>query len=118
MPLSHAKIDLSLLPEDTRIICKHLAEKHNALVLETSEVYLELEQITGSTPEEKAEMHQAFSLLKRGVHFLHKKRFNVMLISFQLYLLLSVFRLLGVSPEALNSLIQTFCQLITKTLGD
>ena len=116
-PYSQAKVDLSRVPDgllkDTFI---HFAEKHNALVDSTNEIKQDLDQISGTTAEEKKEMHHVLSIIRKVVHYLHGKRFNLTLISLQTYLFLSTLKLFGAKPEHFNRLFEMVIQLLQKAI--
>lgn len=115
MPYSHAKVELSRVPEgllkDTFI---HFAEKHNALVDGANEMKQDLDQISGTTSAEKEELHNTMSWVRRAAHYVHGKRFSVTLASLQAYLLLAILRQLNVHPNAFSQLLKTVISLFER----
>ena len=100
MPYSHAKVDLSLVPDGTlKETFIHFAEKHNALVDGANELKQDLDQISGTTPEEKEEVHTAMSFVRQAMHYVHGKRFSVTMAGLQTYLLLAILRQAWQAPR-------------------
>jgi hypothetical protein len=114
VPYSHAKVELDKLPVDIKECVIHIAKQHNALVDGTNDMKLDLDMVTGSTPEGKAEMHLALSIVRKVVHGLHSKRFSVSLATFQIYATLAVLKQLGVTPEHLSKLGDILLKILQK----
>lgn len=114
MPYSHAKVELDKLPVDIKECVIHIARQHNALVDGTNDIKLDLDMVTGSTPEGKAEMHRALSIVQQLVHSLHSKRFSVSLATFQIYATLAILKELGVTPTHLTKLGDILLKILEK----
>lgn len=87
-------VDISKFPPDERPHIIELAEKHNAL----SE---DVDKISGSTPEQKADMHHLFEVVRGGFHYLHTKRFNIGLLTLQMGAVVFILDKLGVDIKSL-----------------
>jgi len=115
MPYSHMRVDLSLIPEgELKNTFVHFAEQHNALVDGASEMKQDLDQISGDTPELKAEMHGVLAKVRGIIHYAHGKRFNAFLFSFQAYLALAIAKQLGVSPALITRLLEAVIKFLDK----
>ncbi len=119
MPYSHAKVDLSRVPDGTlKETFIHFAEKHNALVDGANELKQDLDQISGVTPEEKEEMHTAMSVFRQVMHYLHGKRFSVTLAGLQTYLLLAIVRQFEGHSSAITHLLDAVISLFEKMVNN
>ena len=122
MPYSKARLDLAKIPEGPmKELMTEFGEKHNAFV-ETAEqrhkeIKDDLDQITGKTQAEKAEMHSVFSKIRLVVNYLHGKRFNITLMGIQAYLLLGILRQFGVSTEQVSQLMDVVLKILNNYAG-
>lgn len=89
-------VDISKFPPDERPHIILLAEKHNALAED-------IDKISGDTPEQKAAMHHFFDLVRRGLNYIHTKRFNISLLTFQVGVVVFILDKLGVDIKHLAS---------------
>ena len=114
MPYSHAKVELDRLPQDIKECIVHIAKQHNALVDGTNEIKQDLDMVTGNTPEGKAEMYQALAIVRKVVHGLHSKRFNITVATVQLYVSLQVLKQFGITPEQLGRFADICLKILEK----
>jgi len=115
MAYSHAKVDLSRVPDGRLKDCFiHFAEQHNALVNGANEMKQDLDQISGDTPEAKAEMHRVLGSFRQVAHYLHSRRFSVTLLSVQAYLLCNVLNQFGIQAKQVGQLFDQLLQILQK----
>lgn len=115
MAYSHAKVDLSRVPDGVmKNTFIHFAEQYNALVDGANEMKSDLDQISGETPEEKAEMHQVLAYIRAFAHYLHSKRFNLTLIGLQTYIFCGILERFGIMPKQVRQLFETLIQILQK----
>lgn len=93
-------VDIDKFPPDERPHIIELAMKHNALSQD-------VDQISGATPEEKAEMWDLFKKARAVAHYLYQKRFNYTMGVAALYMGMGILKRLGINtedfgPEALS----------------
>jgi|GEM_PF-5062859 len=116
MSYSHAKVDLSLIPDDspeknTFIL---FAEKHNAVVDISGEMKQDLDQISGATPEEKEGLYKTLALVRKLTHYIHGKRFNLTLLMVQGYVGLGILKQVGLTPEQGHRLFEFLIHFLEK----
>lgn len=117
MDYSHAKVDLEKLPEGVREMVIHVAERHNALVNGVNELKLDLDGVTGKTPEEKAEAHGFLAKARKIIHFIHSKRFAFGGGTIVTYFGLGILDRLGLDPTEVSRLLETLLRVIEKIAG-
>jgi superoxide dismutase len=117
MTYNHAKVDLSLVPDGIlKNTFIHFAEQHNALVDGANEMKQDLDQISGDTPEAKAEMHRLLAYVRQMAHYLHSRRFNLMLASAQAYLLCGILKQCGIRTQPFGLLIEQIINTVIQIL--
>jgi hypothetical protein len=117
MAYSHAKVDLSRVPEGVlKNTFIHFAEQHNALVDGANEMKQDLDQISGDTPEAKAEMHRLLAYMRKLAHSLHSRRFSIMLASVQTYLFCEILRQWGFQAQPVSQLIEQLISTLIQIL--
>jgi hypothetical protein len=95
-------VDISRFPPDERPHIIDLAQKHNAL----SE---DVDKVSGTTPEEKKEMHMAYEKFRKLVRCLHAKRFSISLLTLELGFIMFILDKLGLNTR---NIIPDLIQLI------
>jgi len=94
------KIDLALIPEsNVKDALIHFAKQHNALVEDAGHTKADLEALIGKSDEDKALSHEIFAYIRRAQKLIHSKRFNIILLSAQVYLSGKILQMFGVSLE-------------------
>jgi hypothetical protein len=73
----------------------------------------DVDGISGKTPEEKAEAHEAFACLREGWHWLKGKRYGFLAGSLAAYCLLSVLQKLGVDTSQFSPYVYDFIHSLT-----
>lgn len=115
MASNEMKIDLARIPEgEMKDAFVHFAEKHDALVDAHIEVKQDIDQISGDTPEAKAEIHQAMGMLRKALAFIHGKRFNTALFTMQAYILLGILKQVGITPHQFSDLMDAAIGVLRK----
>lgn len=109
------KVDLSRIPEgETKDMFVHFAEKHNALVDGTNELKQDIDQISGTTPEEKQATYTLMGKVRAVLHYIHGKRFTATLFTVFFYFLVSIFKQIGMNPDQVGRLIDVGIKLLEK----
>jgi hypothetical protein len=103
-------VDISKFPEGERPHIIAMAKSLNAI----SE---DVDHISGSTPEAKAEMHALFNKGLQVMNWLHSRRFNFTLGGFQVCLVVFTFKQLGLKPEQFARLMDALIKLLEKFGG-
>ena len=107
MSLPSQYVDISKFPEDEKPHILDLATKHNALALD-------VDGISGRTPEEKQEFHGLMGVIRRVFHFCHGKRFHILVGLATVNFGLNVSKQLGLSPEQASRLLEATLKLLEK----
>jgi hypothetical protein len=112
-------VDLSTFPPDEQEHVMAMAKAHNLLAVKVEKMGADLDGISGSTPEAKQEVHQAMGWVRRVLHLLHSKRFNMLYGSIQVWLVLQILKWFGVaiSPEQASRLIDAGIKVLEKVAG-
>lgn len=111
MPYTHALIDLDRIPSsEARETLIHIAERHNALVKGATDnhkaIKADLDAISGATDKEKTEMHGFFALMRTVVAWLHGHRGNGFMAVLTFYLISSLAKQWGLTPEHVAQFLQ------------
>lgn len=115
MPYSHALVELDKIPDDyNKEAIIEFAERHNALVKGAGEIKKEIDQITGETPEQKAEFHGIFGKIRAVFHYFHEKRFNATMLIAQASGLLWIAKQFGVKPDQVSRLVEVGLKMAEK----
>ena len=118
MPYSSLKVDLSLIPEGPeKSTFIHFAERHNALVDSAGDLKQDIDQISGITPEEKADTHKAMGNLRKIMKVLHGHRFNFGFILMQLYAVLGITKMLGLTSDQVKHLADLLIRCLDKLVA-
>ena len=94
MKIRSQYVDLSKFPDDEKPYLIELAIAHNALCED-------VDKISGSTPEEKMEMHAVFGKLRTLLHRLHAKRFSISLLTLEVGFVMFILDRLGLNTRSL-----------------
>jgi hypothetical protein len=110
-------IDLSKMPEEQKKLLKAMADKHNALVDVVGDNKNSVDDILGVTPEERSEMINIFSKIRRLVGILHEKRLDGFLLTGQMFMVIYFLKALGVETEQVNRFINLILNMSEKMMG-
>lgn len=94
MQIRSQYVDLSKFPDDEKPYLIELAIAHNALCED-------VDKISGSTLEEKNEMHAAFGKLRSFIHRLHARRFSISLLTLEVGFIMFILDKLGLNTRNL-----------------
>jgi hypothetical protein len=100
-------VDISQWPPNEKAHIVEMARKHNALSLD-------VDGISGITPEEKQQFHGLMGNVRRLFARLHGKRFHVLLGLATFHYALSTMKQLGLSPEQASRLVEAAIKILEK----